>query len=92
MDLSVGVILKSKARLQVASKARFPAQSTGWHCGLPQRARRLEEGFRTLKPAGVVSYERVQGPNGDMAQNIRPLAAPQATHSAIETSLSGDSA
>ena len=32
------------------------------------------EGFRTLKPGGRVSYELVQGPKGDLAQNIQPLA------------------
>ena len=31
------------------------------------------EGFRTLKQGGRVSYELVQGPKGDMAQDIRPL-------------------
>lgn len=30
------------------------------------------EGFRTLKQGGRVSYEVVQGPKGDLAQNIRP--------------------
>jgi len=30
------------------------------------------EGFRTLKQGGTVSYDLVQGPKGDMAQNIRP--------------------
>ena len=29
------------------------------------------EGFRTLKQGTAVSYERVQGPKGDLAQNIR---------------------
>ena len=31
------------------------------------------EGFRTLKQGSRVSYELVQGPKGDLAQNIRPL-------------------
>jgi cold shock protein len=31
------------------------------------------EGFRTLKQGGRVSYELVQGPKGNLAQNIRPL-------------------
>ena len=31
------------------------------------------EGFRTLKQGGMVSYELVQGPKGDLAQNIRLL-------------------
>ncbi|MBE0550098.1 MAG: cold-shock protein [Rubrivivax sp.] len=30
------------------------------------------EGFRTLKQGGRVCYELVQGPKGDLAQNIRP--------------------
>ena len=29
------------------------------------------EGFRTLKQGTAVSYELVQGPKGDLAQNIR---------------------
>jgi len=44
------------------------------------------EGFRTLKQGGRVSYEVVQGPKGDQAQNIQPAdevvsgtAAPAAT-------------
>ena len=32
------------------------------------------DGFRTLKQGGRVSYEVVQGPKGDLAQNIRPVA------------------
>jgi len=32
------------------------------------------EGFRTLKQGGRVSYEMVQGPKGQLAQNICPLA------------------
>jgi cold shock protein len=31
------------------------------------------EGFRTLKQGGAVTYELVQGPKGNLAQNIRPL-------------------
>ena len=31
------------------------------------------EGFRTLKQGGHVSFELVQGPKGDLAQNIRSL-------------------
>ncbi len=30
------------------------------------------EGFRTLKQGGSVSYELVQGPKGQLAQNICP--------------------
>jgi CspA family cold shock protein len=33
------------------------------------------EGFRTLKQGSQVSYELVQGPKGDLAQNIRPVQA-----------------
>jgi CspA family cold shock protein len=47
------------------------------------------DGFRTLKQGGRVSFERVQGPKGDLAQNIRAtevLAAgtsePRAAHHA----------
>jgi CspA family cold shock protein len=31
------------------------------------------EGFRTLKQGGRVSYELVQGPKGQLAQNICPV-------------------
>lgn len=31
------------------------------------------DGFRTLKQGGRVMYDRVQGPKGDLAQNIRPV-------------------
>jgi CspA family cold shock protein len=31
------------------------------------------EGFRTLKQGGRVSYELVQGPKGQLAQNIAPV-------------------
>ncbi len=34
------------------------------------------DGFRTLKQGGRVSYDLVQGPKGDQAQNIRALDAP----------------
>jgi cold shock protein len=34
------------------------------------------EGFKTLKQGGRVSYEVVQGPKGNLAQNIMPLDAP----------------
>ncbi len=33
------------------------------------------EGFRTLKQGSRVSYELVQGPKGQLAQNIQPVAA-----------------
>ncbi|KQU79867.1 MULTISPECIES: cold-shock protein [unclassified Rhizobacter] len=37
------------------------------------------EGFRTLKQGGRVSYEVVQGPKGQLAQNISALDAPETT-------------
>jgi len=37
-------------------------------------------GFRTLKQGGRVSFELVQGPKGQLAQNIRP--ADQAAYGA----------
>jgi len=46
------------------------------------------DGFRTLKQGCRVSYELVQGPKGDLAQNIEPLdvgagAAREAAHNPI---------
>ncbi len=43
------------------------------------------EGFRTLKQGGRVSYELVQGPKGDLAQEIRPVVAEPAevSHQAL---------
>ncbi len=35
------------------------------------------DGFRTLKQGSKVSYELVQGPKGQLAQNIQSLDAPQ---------------
>lgn len=40
------------------------------------------EGFRTLKQGSKVSYELVQGPKGDLAQNIRPVMAAESSASA----------
>lgn len=40
------------------------------------------EGFRTLKPGALVSYEVISGPKGDLAQSIRP----------VETAPSGNAA
>lgn len=34
------------------------------------------DGFRTLKQGGQVSYELVQGPKGNLAQNIQPVQLP----------------
>jgi cold shock protein len=31
------------------------------------------EGFRTLRQGGRVNFERIQGPKGQLAQNIRPV-------------------
>ena len=33
------------------------------------------DGFRTLKQGARVSFDLVQGPKGDQAQNIRPVDA-----------------
>jgi CspA family cold shock protein len=33
------------------------------------------DGFRTLKQGSTVSFELVQGPKGNLAQNIRPVGA-----------------
>ena len=35
------------------------------------------DGFRTLKQGGRVSYDAVQGPKGQLAQNICPFDAPE---------------
>ena len=40
------------------------------------------DGFRSLKQGGTVSYELVQGPKGNLAQNIRTMVmqdSPQVT-------------
>ena len=34
------------------------------------------DGFRTLKQGGKVSFELVQGPKGQLAQNIQPVSDP----------------
>jgi CspA family cold shock protein len=34
------------------------------------------DGFRTLKQGSKVLYDLVQGPKGDLAQNIRPSEKP----------------
>jgi cold shock protein len=34
------------------------------------------EGFKTLKQGSRVSYDVVQGPKGNLAQNIQPLETP----------------
>lgn len=40
------------------------------------------EGFRTLKQGGRVVYELVQGPKGDLAQDIRPVLSPEEVQAA----------
>jgi CspA family cold shock protein len=37
------------------------------------------EGFRTLKQGGRVSFEVVQGPKGQLAQNIAAIDVPDST-------------
>ena len=39
------------------------------------------EGFRTLRQESRVTYDLVQGPKGDLAQNIRPVTADADTDS-----------
>jgi CspA family cold shock protein len=46
------------------------------------------EGFRTLKQGSRVLYELVQGPKGDLAQNIRPEVTAGAAQD--ETASTGD--
>lgn len=41
------------------------------------------DGFRTLKQGGRVEYELVQGPKGDLAQNIRPVGIAAASEAAL---------
>jgi CspA family cold shock protein len=36
------------------------------------------DGFRTLKQGGRVTYELVQGPKGNLAQNIQPVQTSEA--------------
>ena len=40
------------------------------------------EGFRTLKQGGRVRFEIVQGPKGQLAQNIAPLDSPDGAEAA----------
>ena len=47
------------------------------------------EGFRTLKQGGRVQFELVQGPKGQLAQNIAPMeTAP--TSVAVASELTSD--
>ena len=40
------------------------------------------DGFRTLRQGSRVSFDLVQGPKGDLAQNIRPLAGAEGAQAA----------
>ena len=44
------------------------------------------EGFRTLRQGGRVNFDLVQGPKGNLAQNIRPLDAPQSSKAGVAQS------
>ena len=44
------------------------------------------DGFRTLKQGARVSYELVQGPKGDQAQNIQVVAEGQASATSATSS------
>jgi cold shock protein len=43
------------------------------------------EGFRTLKQGSRVTFDLVQGPKGDQAQNIRPVVVDTPVESAQQT-------
>ena len=50
------------------------------------------EGFRTLKQGGKVTYDLVQGPKGQFAQNICPLDAsgnPRSSSSQQQAAVNG---
>ncbi|PIM52708.1 cold shock domain protein CspD [Roseateles chitinivorans] len=49
------------------------------------------DGFRTLKQGSRVSYELVQGPKGQLAQNIRPLDGGDAIEAPVGIPLMADS-
>jgi cold shock protein len=46
------------------------------------------EGFRTLKQGSKVSYELVQGPKGQLAQNIQPVESVGASRQSADTAES----
>jgi len=46
------------------------------------------EGFRTLKQGGRVSFDLVQGPKGDLAQNIRPVVGAETAETAAAAHVS----
>ena len=50
------------------------------------------DGFRTLKQGGRVSYELVQGPKGQLAQNICPQYTPAGMLAVATASQPGASA
>jgi CspA family cold shock protein len=43
------------------------------------------DGFRTLKQGSRVTFDMVQGPKGDLAQNIRPVATAEAPAASAAT-------
>ena len=45
------------------------------------------EGFRTLKQGGRVSFELVQGPKGQLAQNIAPIETAEGADAATSPAL-----
>lgn len=47
------------------------------------------EGFRTLKQGGRVEYELMQGPKGDLAQNIRPVGEAERPDELLHSLTSG---
>jgi CspA family cold shock protein len=42
------------------------------------------EGFRTLKQGSRVSFELVQGPKGQLAQNIAPIGSSRSTEGSAD--------
>jgi cold shock protein len=48
------------------------------------------EGFRTLKQGGRVRFDIVQGPKGQLAQNIAPLDAPELSEAPDAAEAPGD--
>ena len=46
------------------------------------------EGFRTLRQDSRVTYDLVQGPKGDLAQNIRPVA--EEVHASAPETVAAD--
>jgi cold shock protein len=41
------------------------------------------DGFRTLKQGGRVTFDLVQGPKGDLAQNIKPVESAEVDAAAL---------